>query len=184
MASLRSKVIRLAHAHPELRPHILPLLKEAAVKMQGKDHHVKAANLVLTFTYNPELGITVTAKNDQVNPKAVPDYLKDQIAAAGKKWRMFSNAVKSGNIPRGTPPGAVAQVGWWTEQASYSDNSGYAVTATNPVFGQYIADFLPKFFPIGGGGVPGSYGYKGSGWTGTGSSNEWVWHNYSFGIGD
>jgi hypothetical protein len=29
MSSLRSKVIRLAHANPELRPHLLPLLKEA-----------------------------------------------------------------------------------------------------------------------------------------------------------
>lgn len=30
MTSLRSKVIRLAHARPELRPALLPLLKEAA----------------------------------------------------------------------------------------------------------------------------------------------------------
>ncbi len=29
MSSLRSKVIRLAHANPELRPHLLPLLKDA-----------------------------------------------------------------------------------------------------------------------------------------------------------
>lgn len=29
MTTLRSKVIRLAHANPELRPHLLPLLKEA-----------------------------------------------------------------------------------------------------------------------------------------------------------
>lgn len=28
--SLRSKVIRLAHTNPDLRPHLLPLLKEAA----------------------------------------------------------------------------------------------------------------------------------------------------------
>ena len=30
MSNLRSKVIRLAHARPELRPALLPLLKEAA----------------------------------------------------------------------------------------------------------------------------------------------------------
>lgn len=30
MTSLRSKVIRLAHAKPELRPHLLPLLKQSA----------------------------------------------------------------------------------------------------------------------------------------------------------
>ena len=28
MSTLRSKVIRLAHENPELRPHLLPLLKE------------------------------------------------------------------------------------------------------------------------------------------------------------
>lgn len=28
--NLRSKVIRLAHANPELRPHLLPILREAA----------------------------------------------------------------------------------------------------------------------------------------------------------
>ena len=29
MPTLRSKIIRLAHAHPELQPHLLPLLKQA-----------------------------------------------------------------------------------------------------------------------------------------------------------
>jgi hypothetical protein len=28
MSDLRNKIIRLAHANPELRPHLLPLLKE------------------------------------------------------------------------------------------------------------------------------------------------------------
>lgn len=31
MADLRSKLIRLAHARPELRPHLLPLLREDGV---------------------------------------------------------------------------------------------------------------------------------------------------------
>ena len=30
MPSLRSELIRLAHANPELRPHLLPLLKQGA----------------------------------------------------------------------------------------------------------------------------------------------------------
>lgn len=30
MSDLRSKIIRLAHQNPALRPHLLPLLKEAA----------------------------------------------------------------------------------------------------------------------------------------------------------
>jgi hypothetical protein len=32
MSVLRSRLIRLAHANPELRPHLLPLLKEASYK--------------------------------------------------------------------------------------------------------------------------------------------------------
>ena len=34
---LRSKIIRLAHMNPELRPHLLPLLKEAARVPSDKD---------------------------------------------------------------------------------------------------------------------------------------------------
>ena len=33
--ALRSKIIRLAHQQPELRPHLLPLLKEAAIPGRG-----------------------------------------------------------------------------------------------------------------------------------------------------
>jgi hypothetical protein len=32
---LRSKVIRLAHSNPELRPHLIPLLKQAALPGKG-----------------------------------------------------------------------------------------------------------------------------------------------------
>jgi hypothetical protein len=38
-SNLRAGLIRLAHANPELRPHLLPLLKEAAkapVKMEAR----------------------------------------------------------------------------------------------------------------------------------------------------
>lgn len=36
MTTLRAKIIRLAHQNPNLRPHILPLLKEATVKVASK----------------------------------------------------------------------------------------------------------------------------------------------------
>lgn len=42
MTNLRSKVIRLAHANPELRPHLLPLLKEAGV-LQDYARHARNA---------------------------------------------------------------------------------------------------------------------------------------------
>jgi len=35
MASLRAQTIRLAHAKPELRPHLLPLLKSAKMPWGG-----------------------------------------------------------------------------------------------------------------------------------------------------
>jgi hypothetical protein len=34
MTTLRAKLIRLAHSNPELRPHILPLVKTAAYRPQ------------------------------------------------------------------------------------------------------------------------------------------------------
>lgn len=40
--TLRSKVIRLAHAKPELRAHLLPLLKEAGV-LQDYARHARSA---------------------------------------------------------------------------------------------------------------------------------------------
>lgn len=36
MTTLRTKIIRLAHQNPALRPHLLPLLKEAALKVASK----------------------------------------------------------------------------------------------------------------------------------------------------
>ena len=38
MSDLRSKVIRLAHSRPDLRPALLPLLKESAPRVAGKPH--------------------------------------------------------------------------------------------------------------------------------------------------
>lgn len=41
-STLRSKVIRLAHQNPSLRPHLLPLLKTAAVSMEVAEQIVRA----------------------------------------------------------------------------------------------------------------------------------------------
>lgn len=40
--NLRSRVIRLAHENPDLRPHLLPLLKEAGV-LQDYARHARNA---------------------------------------------------------------------------------------------------------------------------------------------
>lgn len=51
MSDLRNKLIRLAHAHPELRGELLPLLKEArkAVKIHGRGHGSAITALWKTF---------------------------------------------------------------------------------------------------------------------------------------
>lgn len=47
MSTLRSKVIRLAHQRPEFRPHLLPLLREAA--MPPADRKKKVAEIFKRF---------------------------------------------------------------------------------------------------------------------------------------
>ena len=53
MARLRSKLIRLAHQKPELRPHLLPLLRSGAdtetleVKLEGNSDLIKRMKLLL-----------------------------------------------------------------------------------------------------------------------------------------
>lgn len=51
MPTLRSQVIKVAHTHPELRPHLLPLLKQATT-IEGK-----VGDLVLTV--DPRKGTCV-----------------------------------------------------------------------------------------------------------------------------
>jgi hypothetical protein len=151
--------------------------------MQGISPYVKRSTHVLTFFYEPVNGITVTAKRDQVTPDLHPEYMRGNIRGQARQMKVLADAVKRGPIPPNTDPGAVAMLGYWSEQAAWSDNSGYALTSTDPVFGKYLAQFLPKFFPITGGGVPGSSSYKGNGWLEQGP-NEWVWNDASYGIGD
>lgn len=71
--SLRSKVIRLAHQNPELRPHLLPLLKEAAkapAKLKGK----KLDSLIETTYYKHGNGV-------QINMMSIPKIFREAQAA-------------------------------------------------------------------------------------------------------
>lgn len=74
--TLRSKVIRLAHQNPELRPHLLPLLKTA-----GADP--------VQFRKNP-IGYEVTANGDRY--LVVSDTYQTGLAKERKQmvdWRAF-----------------------------------------------------------------------------------------------
>lgn len=56
MSDLRSKVIRLAHARPDLRPALLPLLKESAPRVAGKPHEWLLNNPEANRLFNAILG--------------------------------------------------------------------------------------------------------------------------------
>lgn len=70
MPTLRSKVIRLAHAHPELRPHLLPILTKTA---QTFEEAVKGK----TFT-NPDTG-------NKVQFSSLPSEEQSKIRGQWKK---------------------------------------------------------------------------------------------------
>jgi hypothetical protein len=73
MSDLRSKIIRLAHQQPALRPHLLPLLKEAAkapAKLKGK----KLDALIEKTYYKHGNGI-------QIDMMSIPKIFREAQAA-------------------------------------------------------------------------------------------------------
>jgi len=191
MPDLRKSLIRLAHRKPELRHHLVPLLqrgKEAKMKLPVKYQGARNNVLLLTISVNELYEIEITAKRDQVDPSRAPDYEKKYISAQVAKLKALARAWRSHSIPTSrslgigkVPP--VAQLARWSQQASWSDDAGWVLVSNDPKFGAYLASFLPMYFPIRGGGVPGSTSYKGTGWAVKGPQ-EWVWHESSYGIGD
>jgi hypothetical protein len=75
--TLRSKLIRLAHANPALRPDILPLLKEAAkapAKLKGKE-----LDELISKSYNKH-GDRVVMRG-QINMMSIPKIHREALAA-------------------------------------------------------------------------------------------------------
>lgn len=66
MTNLRSNLIRLAHARPELRTHLLPLLKEAAPRsdalLQSKVTSFLTKNLRMTTKLGGPVGAWVSGQ--------------------------------------------------------------------------------------------------------------------------
>jgi hypothetical protein len=86
---LRSRTIRLAHENPELREHLLPLLKQGEVKGIGLDPHVPA---VLAWEHKDgrPLSSEEAAEVSQMNTpalkyKSMSFASKDEALEAAKK---------------------------------------------------------------------------------------------------
>lgn len=100
MADLRSKLIRLAHAKPDLRPVLLPLLKEAAkapAKLKGKK--LDALISKTYYKYGDRVQIDMmsipkiyreaeAAYNAEATPEAAEAALDKAIQASIAKYRV------------------------------------------------------------------------------------------------
>lgn len=77
------------------------------------------------------------------------------------------------------------EVATWSHHAAWSNESGLTIwnKGLSEKHWEMVLDRIEEHFPITGGGVPGSYGYKGSGWH-VKNDKLAIWHNDSFGIGD
>lgn len=188
--TLRSKLIRLASANPSIRAKILPLLARrnptAAMRIPAPLTKARNNTWILTFTFNAATGLTATAKNDQVNPNKADTWNKDQVLQTYRDMKKLVRTITTGGLigaSAGIADGAVAYLGRWSEQNAWSDDSGLVVYSDDPELAKLIATYIPHYFPVSGGGVPGSTSYRGNGWIARGP-NEWVWHSFSFGIGD
>jgi len=186
-ASDRSTLIRFANqlskGSPERRV-ILAGLKSSAVIMEGiTNRKAKVATLLLTVTLDGDGSLMITARADQVLAELRKDFDKGHIQHRAQKLKQLTNLIRGLQFPQHYGEPSVARIGTWSKQESWSDDSGFVVVSKDRLLGEAIADFLPQVFPISGGGVAGSTGYHGNGWLKRGPT-EWVWEDYSFGIGD
>lgn len=71
MSDLRSKVIRLAHQNPELRPHLMPLLKEAAKSTPSDLDYAffrQNGRLIQPMYEKVEQALELIREVDKINP--------------------------------------------------------------------------------------------------------------------
>lgn len=92
-STLRSSVIRLAHANPELRPHLLPLLKVASVKVRVREVQVSRKGVFVSAIVEVptsevpsegDISKALTKKyGDELVPPAVQKLDFDELEAVG-----------------------------------------------------------------------------------------------------
>jgi hypothetical protein len=113
MASLKSKVTKLAYENPELRPHLLPLLKEAAFLKAPRNHDLYLKISTDTMPkdsiwgvnlYLNENGYLIVNGIEPVSrgPWRTPSWLKDrQLFAIDwlKEWMGEDSEYREAAIP-------------------------------------------------------------------------------------
>lgn len=95
MSDLRKNLIRLAHANPEMRQHVLPLLKEAAAEKKARMVSIKATSVEEAIL---EIFSDVFADNiqdvDSITPQRVVLSMEDSWGGPGDEppmWKMVIN---------------------------------------------------------------------------------------------
>lgn len=86
--------------------------------------------------------------------------------------------------PVNPPYLGMVEIGIRYAQEAWSDDCFLCVRADNGEMIQFLRGFFEKNIPPIGGGVPGSYGYKGSGWKTPPTELTQIYHYSSYGIGD
>jgi hypothetical protein len=84
---LRSRAIRLAHANPELRPHLLPLL--SGVEKSASDDYIQVGDLVSARSSKGTMDVTVVS----VRPMRTGNY---EVRLTTKEGRDFKFTAKGG----------------------------------------------------------------------------------------
>lgn len=95
--SLRKKLIRMAHANPELRPHLMPLLKQADESLLALEPPVDVADYYASAPSTAKRKITLAVeKRDQAAgrwKKALPRYTR-AMQEMDKQHHLFVQAVE------------------------------------------------------------------------------------------
>lgn len=135
-----------------------------------------------SMTRTAELKATVTIS---------PDGEVDVKVVASAPWMSklvssIKNSVqKTFDIGQGDAICGVAYIGEFSQQNAWSDDAYIAVKSDNKRLAAGMIGAVKRNVPVGGGGVVGTYGYKGSGAVESAAGGtEYSYHYSSWGIGD
>jgi hypothetical protein len=87
---LRSRTIRLAHANPELRPHLLPLLKVA-----GQPDYLPKGGMDSFKAFEK---LVKDLPDDAPKKDSIEESLKELMSAAGKLYQSERNKPQIDNV--------------------------------------------------------------------------------------